>query len=223
MGLFSFVGGLLGSSAEKKASKKATAAQVAGLEKGIAEQQRQFDLMRGDFAPYLEEGKQGLAGLGDFVGTNGADAQGSAIEALRQSPIYQSLFRNGEEAVLQNASATGGLRGGNTQRSLADFGADTLMETIQQQLASLGGLAGMGMGSTQAVSNFGQQKANNVSGLLGGIGDARASGYLARGGITSRMWSSAGQFLDQAVQAALGAGAGAGGAPFSLGGFVKGI
>jgi hypothetical protein len=106
---------------------------------------------------------------------------------------------------------------------LADFGADTLAQTIQQQLQNLGGIAGLGLGATNSTANFGQQTANNVSNSLTQQGQARASGSLAIGGINNQMWNNAGSFLDQAVSAALGAGAGPGGAPFSLGKFVGGF
>jgi hypothetical protein len=112
--------------------------------------------------------------------------------------------------VLQNASATGGLRGGNTERSLADFGADTLAATIQQQLASLGGLAGMGMGATNAVANFGQHATDNISTALTDKGKNLASKDLAVGGINSQMWNNAGGFLDNAVSAFLPGGGGMG-------------
>lgn len=210
MGLFSAIGGLLGGGSQKKAINKATKAQTEAMNKAIAEQQRQFDLTRADFAPWQAEGKTGLAQLGDLVGTHGAEAQGSAIEALKASPFYQSLFRTGEEAVLQNASATGGLRGGNTERSLADFGSDTLMATIERQLSSLGGLAGMGMGATESVANFGAGKANAVSGLLKDIGSAKASGALAKGGINAQMWSNAGSILDGIASALMPGGGGMG-------------
>lgn len=199
MSLFSFIGSFLGGKAAASASKKATKAQVEAANKAIAEQQRQFDLTRSDYAPYLAAGTTGLGQLGDLIGTGGAEKQQSAIDALKASPFYQSLYRTGEEAVLQNASATGGLRGGNTQRSLADFGSDTLMQTIQQQLSSLGGLAGMGVGATGAVANFGANKANAIGAQYGNIGNAQASGYLARGGIAQQQWNNAGSFIDDSV------------------------
>lgn len=219
MGLFSFVGGLLGAGSQKKAVKKATKAQIAAMDKAIAEQRRQFDITQTNFAPYRETGAQGLAGLGDLVGVHGADPQAAAIASLRESPFFKSLFRTGEETVLQNASATGGLRGGNTQASLYNLGEDTLMKTIQQQLASLGGLAGMGMGATNAVANFGQHTADQVSGLFTDQGKARASGALAIGGINNQMWQNAGGFLDQAVSAFLPGGGGFGGLLKGGGGF----
>jgi hypothetical protein len=223
LGLFSFVGSLLGGSAQKKAVKKATQQQVDALNRAIDTQNAQFQQTRTDFAPYRDAGTAALGGYGDLLGTNGADHQQSAIDALKASPFYQSLFKNGMEANLQNASATGGVRGGNEVRSLADFGADTLAQTIQQQLANYGGLISTGAGATNSTANFGQQTANNVSGFQNNQGQARASGSLAIGGINNQMWNNAGSFLDQAVQAAIGGGMGAGGASFNLGSFLKGF
>jgi len=210
MSLFKFIGGLIGGNAAKKASKKATAAMVDALNRGIDEQGRQYDLSRQDFGPYRDTGVAALGGLGDLTGIHGPEKWQAALDALKQSPFYQSLYRTGEEAVLQNAAATGGIRGGNTQRGLADFGADTLMQAIERQLASLGGLAGMGLGSTEAVANLGRHKADAVSNLLSNIGQTRASGYLARGGINNQMWNNAGSFLDKAVAAFMPGGGGMG-------------
>lgn len=138
--------------------------------------------------------------MSGLLGLGGGDQQMQAIEALKASPMYQSLYRNGEEALLQNAAATGGIRGGNTQRGLADFGADTLASTIQQQLAGLGGVAGMGMGATNGVSGFGAQASGNVVNLLGQQGAARAGNHLLRGGINAANWNNAGSFLDDIMK-----------------------
>lgn len=208
MGLFSFLGGILGGGSAKKGMEKAAKSQEQMLGRAIDEQQRQFDTTRADFMPWQEAGKAGLGQLGDLVGIHGADPQAAAIEALKASPLYQQLFRTGEETLLQTASATGGLRGGNTQRGLADFGADTLMATIERQLASLGGLAGMGMGAAESVGNFGANKANAVSGFLKDIGGAQASMHLGKAGVNSQMWNNAGGFLDSVVSAFLPGGGG---------------
>lgn len=208
MALFSFLGGLVGASKAKKASRQAQAAMVDAYRQGIGEQQRQFDTTRADFQPFRETGLAGLGQLGDLIGVNGPDAQAKALGIIQGSPELAALFRNGEEAVLQNPSATGGLRGGNTQRGLADFRSDALSTMIQQQLSRLGGLAGMGMGSTEAVANFGANKSNAITELLGRIGGAKASGALTRGGINSQSWSNAGSFLDDAIKSFLPGGGG---------------
>lgn len=208
MGLFSFIAGLLGGGSQKKAINQATAAQVDAYNKGIAEQRRQYDQTRQDFAPYVGAGTAALPKIMDLLGLNGPDKAQAAIDALKQSPVFTSLYDTGKEAVLQNASATGGIRGGNTEGALANFGANTLSSVLTDQLSRLGGLAGLGEGATDSVAGFGQNTAAAVTKLLGDIGGANASKFLAKGGITAGMWNSAGSFLDNAASAIIGGGGG---------------
>lgn len=141
-----------------------------------------------------------MAQLGNGVGINGGEKQQEFLSTLMNSPLLESLFRNGEEAITQNAAATGGLRGGNTQRGLADFRSDTFAGQFDAQLARLAGLAGLGSGATDSVSAFGANKANNVSNLYGQQGQVRAGGILTRGGINNQMWNNAGSFVDDAIK-----------------------
>jgi hypothetical protein len=147
-----------------------------------------------------------VAGLGDGVGINGADKQQEFLTALESSPLLESLFRNGEEAITQNAAATGGLRGGNTQRGLADFRSDTFAGQFDAQLARLAGLAGLGSGATDAVSTFGANASNNISNLYGQQGQVRAGGILTRGGINNQLWNNAGAGIEDAIKAIFGGG-----------------
>lgn len=112
-----------------------------------------------------------------------ADQQQAAINALQSSPLYTSLYRNGQQAVLANASATGGLRGGNVQSSLANFGADTLAQVYQQQLANLGGISGNGLSTGGTLGTLGSNSANNISSLLSQNGSASAGGILSSTGL----------------------------------------
>jgi hypothetical protein len=95
------------------------------------------------FTPYGPAGGAGSA----------ANSQQAAFDALKASPVYQSLYRNGEQSVLANAAATGGLRGGNAQRSLYNLGTDTLSQVIQQQIANLSGLSSLGENAAAKVGN----------------------------------------------------------------------
>lgn len=206
MGLFSFVSGLIGGGKAKKASRRAEAAQIEAQEKAIAEQRRQFDLTRADYAPYLKTGLAGLGDLGDLIGVNGADAQAAGLLNIQNSPELAAIIRNGEEAVLQNASATGGIRGGNTQSSLANFRGDAFANQLQTQITRLAGLAGLGQGATDSVSAFGANTANTVSDLLNLQGQTRKQGILTRGGINAQLWNNAGLFADNLVSSIFGGG-----------------
>ncbi len=196
IGLFSFIGGLFGAGAQKKASRQAEAAQIAALNNATIEQRRQYDQNRSDFMPYLQAGTTALGGVLDLTGLNGDANLAAAIQQLQGGSMYGSLIRNGEEALLQNAAATGGLRGGNLQRGLADFRYDALANTIQQQIGNLGNLSGMGLGATGQNAGLGTQLSGNIANLMGQQGQVRADGLLTRGGITAGMWNSAGNFLD---------------------------
>ncbi len=196
MGLFSLIGGLFGGGSQKKAANQAMQAQTAALNRAIDIGNQQFQQTRSDYMPYTQAGTAAINSLSGYLGLNGADAQQAAISTLQESPLYQSLYRNGEEALLQNAAATGGIRGGNTQRGLADFGSDVLANVYQNTISNLNDVSRLGLGATGSVAGFGANNANNAAGLTTQIGQAQANNYLAKGRINAQNWQNAGSFLD---------------------------
>lgn len=116
----------------------------------------------------------------NLLGLNGAQAQGSAISQIENSPYFSGLVKQGENAILQNSSATGGLRGGNTQAALAQFRPNMLAAAINDQYTKLGGLTNIGQNAAAGVGNTGQATANNNSSLLGQLGAAQAGGILGQ-------------------------------------------
>lgn len=154
---------------------------------------------------------------GGLEATDGDTAQARAIAELEASPLFQSLIRNGEEGILQNAAATGGLRGGNTQRGLAEFRADTLTQTIENQLQRLGGLTGAGLTAATASGAMGAGSAKQVSEILGQQGQVRSGGLLTRGGITAAQMGNVGGILDSVT------GDVTGGIKKGVGSILKGI
>jgi len=210
MGLFGdilgFAGGLIGGGKAKKASRKAEAAQLEYNRQAMEEQRRQFDLTRSDYAPALSLLAPSVDRLRNLTGLNGDEAFQSGLDDIRAGPLYQNLYRSGEEALLQNASATGGIRGGNMQTGLANFGADTLQQALMQQLSQFGNLAGMGMGATDSASAFGANSTNNIANLLTNQGQIRAGGLLTRGGINNQLWQNAGNLAGGIADSAAGGG-----------------
>lgn len=162
---------------------------------GVNETARQFDATRSDETPYMDLGKAGVQHFGDLLGLNGADTQQSEIDALRASPMYQSLYGNGEQAVLANASATGGLRGGNTEHSLYSLGTDTLSQLIQQQLGQYSSAVGVGSGAAGAVGQFGAQSVAAQAALRNSGAEAQAQQKLISGGINAQNWQNVGTAL----------------------------
>lgn len=182
----------MSSNAQDKASSRAADAQTQASEAGIAEQRRQFEAVQELLKPYVEAGGKALGGQLDLAGLNGTTAQEAAIKALQESPQFTSLLAQGENSILQNASATGGLRGGNTQSALAQYSPALLAQTINDQYSRLGGITSMGQNAAAGVGNAGMQTGNNISSLLSQIGSAQAGGALAAGKAQSNLWNTVG-------------------------------
>lgn len=180
-------GSYLSSRSQKKAGQQASDAQTQSSELGIEEQRRQFDAMQQILSPYVNAGKGAMFGQQDLLGLNGAGAQQGAIDGIASGPQFSSLMQQGENAILQNASATGGLRGGNTQDALMQFRPQLLNQLIDQQYSRLGGMTQIGQASAAGVGAAGMQTGNNVTQLLGQQGAAQAGAYLNNGQANQNM------------------------------------
>lgn len=175
------VGGIYSSSQQANAAESASNAQVASTAAGIAQQDKQFETIRQLLSPYVQAGTGALGAQQNLIGLGGSDAQSAAIKALQESPQFTAQLAQGENSILQNASATGGLRGGNTQAALAQFSPQLLANTINNQYSKLGGLTSLGQNAAAGVGNAGMQTGNNISQLLQQQGAAQAGGALAQG------------------------------------------
>ena len=191
------VGGtqIAGGAMSSNAAGKAAGQQAAASQAGIDETRRQFDAMQKLLEPYTQAGVPALQGQQNLLGLGGADVQGQAIQQLQSSPMFQQLTKQGEDAILQNASATGGLRGGNTQAALAQFRPNMLSSIIDQQYNRLGGLANMGQNSAAMTGQAGMSAAGSISGLLEQQGAARAGGTLGKANAFGQILNLPTQFL----------------------------
>lgn len=183
------IGGLVMSNQAKQAAKGAAGAQQAAAQSGIDEQRRQFDAIQALLAPYIEAGTGALGAQRGLLGLAGPEAQKTAIEALQASPQFQFLTKQGEDAILANASATGGLRGGNVQGALAQFRPQLLSQMIESQFQKLGGITQMGQASATGQASLGMQQGQNIAQLLAQQGQAQAGGIL--GGARADMLGTA--------------------------------
>ena len=181
LGVGSIAASALGARSQAKSAERASDAQSDAAEAGVAEQRRQFNRVQQLLAPYVNTGNNALARQQALLGIAGPDAQRAAITRIESGPQMEALQQQGENAILQNASATGGLRGGNTQGALAQFRPQLLSSLIDQQYGRLGGLSAMGQASAAGVGAAGQAMGNNVSQLFAQQGAAQAGGALAQG------------------------------------------
>jgi len=216
------VGGsqLIGSSMGASAAKEGAGIQAEASREGVAEQRRQFDALQTLMKPYVDLGKPAMSGYAAYsepgveafeqqqalTGLLGPERQRQAIAQIEQGGGYQASVQAGEEALLQRASATGGLRGGNLQSALAQFRPQMLQEEIENQYRRLGGFSDIGRETQANLLKLGQASAAgvgaqgidtgiNVANLLAQQGSARAGGVIGEAKAYGQLFNLPSQLL----------------------------
>lgn len=160
------------------AAKDAGRVQADSSQLGIDEQRRQYDLTRQDLAPWMRAGSGALTLQQALLGLSGQEAQQAAYEQFKQSPGQAFLQARGQKNLLANASAIGGLGGGNVRSALVQQGVGFAQQDFGDWYNRIAGLSGTGQQTGAQLGGFGQQSAANIGNLLGNQGAARASGIL---------------------------------------------
>lgn len=191
-----------GPSAEYAAAETERLREEAGLtEEQIDEELRSIPI---DLPPPTADDESDIQPItpSPYAGMTGAEAQEAAIQRISDSPLLAELTRQGEEALLQQAAATGGLRGGNIQGALAQFRPRMLQEEIDKQYSRLGGLAGTGQQSILRTPSAAVGGAPGyptagaaIPGMLSRIGDIGAAQAIARGQSQSDFFGGLGTAL----------------------------
>ena len=172
-------GQLYGAYSEGHGANNASQAEQRGIQAGIDEQRRQFDLSRADQMPWLASGVSALGRLND-------------PNAFTASPSYNLVRNEALNGVQNSAAARGGLFSGNAGRALQDRAANVASQEYGNWFNQQSNLAGLGQTSAQNLGSLGQNNANNVSNLLNQQGNARASGIT---GQTNALTGGIGDFL----------------------------
>jgi hypothetical protein len=193
------IGYFTGATQQAKAAEQAAGVQAGMSQAAIDEQRRQFDKLTELMSPYVKAGTGALGQQQAILGLQGAEAQKAAYAGIQQSPEFLAMQQQGENALLQQASATGGLRGGNIQGALAQFRPGLLNQLVQQRYANLGGITSLGQASAAGQAGAGMQSAGSIANLLAQQGAAQAGGIMAKGGLQRQMF---GDFLGIAQVAA---------------------
>ena len=164
----SFVGDAWDDLTGKSAAKEARTA--AGEQLGFQREALDY-LKEAEAAPrfYRENALSQIAGIFGLPGFQGESPIGMEgfVSSLRDDPFYQANVEAGEEAILRNLSATGGLRSGTAQEALAENQQNVLQNIFQQRLGGLQGLANLPSNVNQIAQN------------IQGLGETTAQGRIA--------------------------------------------
>ena len=180
IGSFGLIDDVTGVDAAGRAAGQAADIQAQGELAGIEERRRQFDVTQESFRPFQEAGVSALGQQQALLGLSGQEAQQQAFAGLEDSPGQQFLRARAQKNLLRNASAIGGLGGGNVRSALVQQGVGFAQQDLQNQFGRLGQLAGQGQAAAGQVGQFGQQTSQGIQQGLQGQSQARASGILGR-------------------------------------------
>lgn len=146
--------GQKGKTAIKQAQEDLIAQFQLATDKGIRDLESQgFQQQQAILNPILQDKQYEQIGM---------EQQRQAIQQIEQGPLFQELARQGEAALLANASATGRRGAEDTQSALARYRPQLLNQLIDQTYARLGGLTNVGQTAAQNLLNIGQASAAGV-------------------------------------------------------------
>lgn len=165
---------VVGSGASLIAGSKAAKAQKNAANAQIAEQRRQYDQDRADWAPWRATGESALARLNN-------EMKAGATTAFSKTPGYDFRLSEGVKAAERSAAARGRLGSGATMKAVQRYGEGLASDEYGDWWNRNAGLAGVGQAATSATSAAGQNATNNITNAIGAAGNARASSYANTG------------------------------------------
>lgn len=163
------VGTVLGGFLGNQAAGNAADAGVAASQAAAAEQARQFDLTRKDFAPFRKQGVNALNML-----------SGELLQPLEATPQFNFALDQGVNALDRSASARGKLLSGQQVKAVQGFGTGLANQLSGERLNRLAALSGVGQTATTNTGQFGANASSNIGNALLAGGDARASGFVGQ-------------------------------------------
>jgi len=203
-----------------------------------------IDALRQGSAGAAQNIGQGVTGLNQFAqpgaqafnqqaalsGASGADAQQQAFSNFNASPGQQFLREQGEQSIINQSAALGGLGGGDVRRELARFGTGLAQQDFGNQFNRLGQVSGQGLQAQGQIGNLlgqqaqmNQQTGANAANLFTGTGQNLA-GFRSQAGrdIASQVGQSTSALANLASQQGAGLSDIIGGGAGNLAGILSG-
>ncbi|GAY19707.1 hypothetical protein [Sphingobium fuliginis] len=126
--------------AQSKAAQQAAQASQEATDATIAEQRRQYDTTRADYAPYRETGYKALDTLAGLYGVGGTKIDPTA--ALEATPGYQFQMEQGLKAIDRGNAARGALASGGADKARIRYASGLAASNYDSYANRLAALAG---------------------------------------------------------------------------------
>lgn len=167
-------GALIGGASSVIGGSKASKAQQNAAAMQVAEQRRQYDQTRADYAPWREAGSSALDLLKKAYGIGGGTPD---MSGFTTSPGYEFRRDEGIKAVERSAASRGLLRSGAAQKAIERYAEGNAAGEFDSWWNRLAGVAGVGMNATSGTAAAGSNAANAISNAYQQMGNAQAAGW----------------------------------------------
>lgn len=110
---------------------------------------------------------------------------------LRATPGYQWNVSQGQDAILNRASALGGVNSGATLKALSDYTSNQADNTYNQYMQNLYGLSNTGANTALSQAGIGAGVGQSIGNNIMGIGNVQAAGQVGQANALTGGMSSA--------------------------------
>lgn len=189
--------------AQAQSAREANNTQLEAQRDAQEFQQKQLDQSRADQEPWRQAGVNALGQLTQRTAPGGDLMRNFAMSDFQADPGYAFRQAEGQKAITNSAAARGGLLSGAAAKAIAGFSQNLASAEVgnahnrfttnqTNQFNRLASVANVGQTAANQNSNnaigFGNNVGNALMNTAGniannqiGVGNARASGYLAQG------------------------------------------
>lgn len=198
---------LLGAYMSSNASSDAANTQANSANNATNAQLKMYNQNVDRLSPWVSGGQNALGNLSGLLGSNGSNGVVTSpftLQQFQESPGYQFQLQQGDQAILNNASALGGVNSGNTLKSLSSFNQGLANQDYQQALQNYtnwqnqlynmnAGVANLGENAAAQTGSMGTQVANQIGSNMIGAGNALAAGQIGSSNAWANGLSNVGQ------------------------------
>ena len=210
------VGSVISSQAAGDAADTAAQASGQASAASIAEQRRQYDLSRADYAPYLAAGTGAVNQLAADLRPGGRFATTTPFDFRydqNTDPSTVFRFNQGRKALERSAASRGGILSGEMLTNLTRFGQDMASQEYQnafnryvtgfnantgernQLYNRLAGVAGTGQNAVGSVTAQGANMAGNIGNAYMTSAANTGNAAMAAAGIRNSAYGGVGNVL----------------------------
>ena len=156
---------------------------LRGEQEGISSLLGSMQFQQEQLRPFQDTGVRASQMQESLIGGRGEEASRQALTSLgSESPGQQFIRQRQEKALLRNASAIGGLGGGNVRTALQEQAAGFAQQDFQNQFDRLGVLAGRGLQAATETGRSGIATGQGVADIRFGTGGRLAQSELGTAG-----------------------------------------